>query len=72
MRCGERVGDGLPKVSLDDLFYAQSGDRGANVGYRNRIARKHVDFLLCDPEIILFDEPTLGVDVQGRLHCGRI
>ena len=36
-----------PKVSLDDLFYAQSGDHGANVGYRNRIARKHVDFLLC-------------------------
>ena len=38
-----------PKVSLDDLFYAQSGDHGANVRYRNRIARRHVDFLLCDP-----------------------
>ena len=38
-----------PKISLGDVFYAQSGDHSANVGYRSRIARKHVDFLLCDP-----------------------
>jgi hypothetical protein len=59
------VGDGLPKVSLDDMFYAQSGDRGANVGWRNRIARKHVDYLLCDPGSM---RPVLGIELDDASH----
>ena len=35
----------LVKVSLGDLFYAKAGDRAANHGYRNKINRKHIDFL---------------------------
>ena len=54
-----------PKVSLDDVFYAQSGDHGANVGDRNRIARKHVDFLLCDPGSM---RPVLGFELDDASH----
>jgi hypothetical protein len=35
-----------PKVSLGDLFYAQTGDYATNAAYRNKIDRKHMDFLL--------------------------
>ncbi|HFQ94723.1 MAG TPA: DUF2726 domain-containing protein, partial [Anaerolineae bacterium] len=45
------------KVSLGDLFFAQTGDRGQNQAYRNKIDRKHVDFLLCDPQTV---RPILG------------
>jgi len=54
-----------PKVSLNDLFYAQSGDHSANVGWRNRIARKHVDFLLCEPGSMC---PVLGVELDDASH----
>ncbi len=37
------------KVNLADLFYASVRDSGQNQAYRNRINRKHLDFLLCDP-----------------------
>ena len=38
-----------PKVSLGDLFYAKSSDLSAHRTLTNKIDRKHVDFLLCDP-----------------------
>ena len=50
-----------PKVSLGDLFYAKSGDHRTNVAYRNKIARKHVDFLLCDSQSI---RPLLGIELD--------
>ncbi len=53
------------KVSLDDLFYAKSGDHRANVNYRNRIARKHVDFLLCDPQSMF---PLLAIELDDSSH----
>ena len=54
-----------PKVSLDDLFFAKSGDHRTNVGLRNRIARKHVDFLLCDPRST---QPLLGIELDDSGH----
>lgn len=54
-----------PKVSLDDLFYAKSGDHRLNVAYRNKIARKHVDFLLCDSQSM---RPLLGVELDDVSH----
>jgi very-short-patch-repair endonuclease len=54
-----------PKVSLDDLFYAKSGDHRLNVAYQNKIARKHVDFLLCDSQSI---RPLLGVELDDLSH----
>src|SRR5262245_24280446 len=54
-----------PKVSLGDLFFAKTGDRGENQAYTNRISRKHVDFLLCDPATI---QPLLGLELDDRSH----
>jgi hypothetical protein len=62
------VGDGAvvcPKVSLGDLFYAATGDYGENRSWMNRIDRKHVDFLLCDPGSM---RPMLGVELDDASH----
>lgn len=54
-----------PKISLDDLFYAKSGDRGSNQTYTNKIDRKHVDFLLCHPKTM---RPWLGIELDDASH----
>ncbi len=53
------------KVSLGDLFYAQSGNRAQNQSYRNKINRKHVDFLLCRPDTL---RPVLGIELDDASH----
>ena len=53
------------KVSLGDLFYAQSGDRAQNQAYRNKINRKHVDFLLCRTDTL---RPVLGIELDDASH----
>jgi hypothetical protein len=53
------------KVSLGDLFYTQTGDYGKNQAYRNKIDRKHVDFLLCHPQTI---RPILGIELDDKSH----
>jgi len=53
------------KVSLGDLFYAQTGEFGQNQVYRNKIDRRHVDFLLCDPQSI---RPILGIELNDKSH----
>lgn len=55
----------LVKVSLGDLFYVQTGDFGRNQAYRNKIDRKHVDFLLCDPQSM---RPLLGIELDDKSH----
>lgn len=54
-----------PKVSLGDLFYPQTGDRGTNQTWRNKIDRKHVDFLLCDPKSM---QPLMGIELDDASH----
>jgi len=54
-----------PKVSLGDLFYAKSREYRTNVAYRNKIVRKHVDFLLCDPQSM---RPLLGIELDDASH----
>jgi hypothetical protein len=54
-----------PKVSLSDLFYAQSRDYGQFLTYTNKIDRKHVDFLLCDPQSV---RPLLGIELDDKSH----
>jgi hypothetical protein len=49
-----------PKVNLGDLFYAPH-DQAA----WNRINRKHVDFLVCDPDKL---RPLLGIELDDRSH----
>ena len=48
-----------PKVSLGDLFYVQTGDYSQNRIYRNNFDRKHVDYLLYDPQTL---RPILGIE----------
>jgi hypothetical protein len=62
------VGEGAaicPKVSLGDLFYAKTGDYGENRSWMNRIDRKHVDFIVCDPQTM---RPILGVELDNASH----
>jgi hypothetical protein len=54
-----------PKVSLGDLFYAPHPDRGRALGLMNRIDRKHVDLLLCDPETLA---PLAGIELDDASH----
>jgi Protein of unknown function (DUF2726) len=46
------------KVSLNDLFYIIRPNE--NVHFFNKIFRKHVDFLLCDPKTF---KPEIGVEL---------
>ena len=47
-----------PKVGMNDIFYIVRPNE--NVHFFNKIFRKHVDFLLCDP--ITF-KPVIGVEL---------
>lgn len=47
-----------PKVALNDVFYILRPNE--NVHFFNKIFRKHVDFLLCDPTTFA---PSFGVEI---------
>jgi len=53
----------FPKVRLADLIYAprQEGQYAA----WQRINRKHVDFVLCDPQTV---RPVLAIELDDRSH----
>lgn len=53
------------KINLGDLFFASTGDFSQNRVYRNKIDRKHVDFLLCDPQTV---KPILGIELDDKSH----
>ncbi len=52
-----------PKVNLADVFFVVRPNE--NQSYRNRIDRKHVDFLLCDPMTM---RPLLGLELDDSSH----
>jgi hypothetical protein len=52
-----------PKVNLADLFFVVRPNE--NQAYRNKIDRKHVDFLLCDPTSM---RPLVGVELDDASH----
>ncbi len=54
-----------PKVNLGDLFFVATGDHRKNRGLANRVDRKHVDFLLCDPNTM---RPVLGIELDDKSH----
>ena len=55
-----------PKVNLADiLFVAQPGQFQK---YRNKIDRKHIDFLLCDPATM---KPRCGIELDDSSHARR-
>jgi hypothetical protein len=47
-----------PKVALNDIFLIVRPNE--NVHFFNKIFRKHVDFLLCDPQTM---SPVFGVEI---------
>src|SRR5215510_7164806 len=47
-----------PKVALNDIFYIVRPNE--NVHFFNKIFRKHVDFLLCDPRSL---QPSFGIEL---------
>ena len=47
-----------PKVALNDIFYIQRPNE--NVHFYNKIFRKHIDFLLCEPDSM---KPAFGVNL---------
>jgi hypothetical protein len=51
------------KVSLGDLFFVSHPEE--NMAYYNKINRKHVDFLLCDPQTL---KPTVGIELDDSSH----
>lgn len=54
----------FPKVGLQDLFFVsrQSSDWRS---YHNKIDRKHVDFVLCDPDTM---KPCVAVELDDASH----
>jgi len=52
-----------PKVSLDDIFFVAHPEQ--HHAYLNRINRKHVDFLLCDPNSL---KPVVGIELDDASH----
>ena len=52
-----------PKVGLADVFFVARPNE--NFSYFNRIAQKHVDFLLCDPATM---RPLVGIELDDRSH----
>jgi hypothetical protein len=52
-----------PKVNLADLFFVIQPQK--NYSYRGRIAQKHVDFLLCQPQSM---KPLAGIELDDSSH----
>jgi len=51
------------KVSLAELFFVSQGDSFQT--YQNKIDRKRVDFVLCDPKTL---KPVLGIELDDASH----
>ncbi len=52
-----------PKVSLADIFFVIKPNE--NYGAHNRINRKHVDFLICDPKTM---KPVFAIELDDKSH----
>jgi len=52
-----------PKVGFKDIFFTATAEN--RQGHFNRIARKHVDFLVCHPKTM---RPLVGVELDDRSH----
>jgi uncharacterized protein DUF2726/topoisomerase-like DNA binding C4 zinc finger protein len=52
-----------PKVNLIDVFFVARPNM--NQSYRNRIDRKHLDFLVCKPKTM---QPILGIELDDTSH----
>ena len=53
------------KVNLADLFFVATGDHRQNRALANRVDRKHVDFLVCDPKSV---RPIVALELDDQSH----
>ncbi|MCP5303445.1 MAG: DUF2726 domain-containing protein [Pseudomonadales bacterium] len=53
------------KVNLNDIFYVKQGDTSRFRIYTNKIDRKHVDFVLCNPVSM---RPLVALELDDRSH----
>lgn len=53
------------KVGLGDIFWVKLEDKSKFRIFTNKIDRKHVDFLLCDPATM---RPLVGIELDDRSH----
>jgi hypothetical protein len=51
-----------------DVFWVKLNDNSQFRAYHNKIDRKHVDFLLCDPETM---RPLVGIELDDKSHQRR-
>jgi hypothetical protein len=54
------------KVNLADLFFVATGDHRQNRALANRVDRKHVDFLVCDPKCV---RPCVALELDDQSHA---
>ncbi len=54
-----------PKPGLQDVFHTSTSDKKSFYHFNNKIARKHVDFLVCDPRKM---KPLLGIELDDASH----
>lgn len=54
----------FPKVRLADIFFVARPNE--NVGYMNRVAQRHLDFLICDPTTL---HPMAGLELDDSSHA---
>jgi len=57
-----------PKVGLKDLFYVGKGVGKDYMKYFGKIAQKHVDFLLCEPNTM---KPLCGIELDDISHTNK-
>lgn len=53
----------VPKVGLGEVFAVEVEDKAHVRAYRNKIDRKHIHFLLCDPKSL---RPVLGIELTDH------
>ena len=55
----------LSKVSLQDIFKIGKSTYSSSTTFRNKIARKHVDFLICDKNTL---SPLYAIELDDSSH----
>jgi len=57
-----------PKVSMQDVFFIAQGTKKERFAQRNRINRRHTDFLICSQNDM---KPVLGIELDDKSHSSE-
>lgn len=53
------------KIGLGELFYASTKDQSLYRSLTNKIDRKHMDFVVCDPKTL---KPIVAIELDDKSH----